>query len=91
MPDGLRTQLQLEGKLLSHDQRVRLMLARATLASPRVLLVDGILDHLSDESRRELEGFLCGPEVPWTCLISTARSGLFTPLHEVRIGAEKHS
>jgi ABC-type bacteriocin/lantibiotic exporter with double-glycine peptidase domain len=48
LPEGLSTPLGSEGHVLSHDQRVRLMFARAIAGSPRLLLVDGAFDLLPD-------------------------------------------
>ncbi len=51
LPDGLKTVLGDKGQPLSGSQFLDLQVARALLASPRVVVVDGLLDGL-DPSRR---------------------------------------
>lgn len=46
LPDGLATKLTPTGRPLSQTAARRLVLARALLARPRLLVVDGGLDHL---------------------------------------------
>ncbi len=46
--DGLSTRLQSSGAPLTGSQMRLLMLARAMVAQPRLLLIDGVLDGLSD-------------------------------------------
>jgi len=77
LPSGVQTVLQPHGTPLSHSQLLRLMLARALARPPRLLLVDGLLDSLSDEAlptvmaafRRMLPG--C------TVVIATGRSDVW--------------
>jgi putative ABC transport system ATP-binding protein len=52
LPDGIQTRLTVGGAPLSSTQRLRLMLARALAARPRLLVIDDVLDVL-DETARE--------------------------------------
>lgn len=73
LPLGTETVLLTGGGPLSQSQAARLMIARAIVARPRVLLIDGTLDALPDESaRRILEALLKTPR-PWTLLVATGR------------------
>jgi ABC-type bacteriocin/lantibiotic exporter with double-glycine peptidase domain len=49
------------------------MLARAIVGSPRLLLIDGTLDALSDDMQHALLARILGPSRPWTVLIATGR------------------
>jgi ABC-type bacteriocin/lantibiotic exporter with double-glycine peptidase domain len=49
LEDGFKTSLSVSGFPLSTGQAIRLVLARALIAQPSVLLVDGLLDRLSDD------------------------------------------
>lgn len=73
LPKGLSTQIATDGRQFANDQLLRLMLARAIAAKPRLLLVDNAFDHLSDrEVLFVLEGvFQALPHC--TCIISTGR------------------
>ena len=50
LPEGLNTELQTHGAPLSSSQALRLMLARAMVERPRLLLIDGTLDALPDDA-----------------------------------------
>ncbi len=73
LPDGLNTVLQTNDAPLSNGQALRLMLARAIAARPRLLLIDGTLDALPDDTARALLSALVGPEKPWSVLIASGR------------------
>jgi putative ABC transport system ATP-binding protein len=49
LDDGMKTELSVSGYPLSTGQAIRLVLARALIARPGALLIDGLLDRLSDE------------------------------------------
>lgn len=68
---GLDTLLQSGGYPLSNAQRARLMLARAIVARPRVLLIDGVFELLAPSERAELWKVLSDRSQPWTLLVST--------------------
>jgi ABC-type bacteriocin/lantibiotic exporter with double-glycine peptidase domain len=71
LPDGLATPLLPSGRPLSRTQTRRLALARALLAKPRLLLVDGALDELglpAADHERLLDHVL-GPDAPWTAVV----------------------
>lgn len=50
LPQGLATRLSGTGAPLSSGQRLRLMLARALAASPRLLIVDDVIDSLDEQT-----------------------------------------
>jgi ABC-type bacteriocin/lantibiotic exporter with double-glycine peptidase domain len=49
------------------------MLARAIIERPKLLLIDGTLDRLSDALLPDLLPKLLGPETPWTTVVATGR------------------
>jgi putative ABC transport system ATP-binding protein len=73
LPDGLNAVLQTNGAPLSATQAMRLMIARAIVGHPRLLLIDGILDALPDAMLQQLLPNLLGRTHPWTALIATGR------------------
>ncbi len=73
LPDGLNTNLQVGGPPLSATQRRRLMLARAIVGRPRLLLVDSILDALPDAVLSPILDRLTGDRAQWTLLATTGR------------------
>lgn len=76
LPEGIETDLTSAGEPLTENQLRRLILARAIVSRPGLLLVDGVLDTLPDEEADELMGTLCDSRQPWTLLIVTGRASL---------------
>ena len=72
-PDGVKIKLQTGGAPLTAGQAQRLMIARAIVGRPRLLLIDGTLDGLHDDDLQVALECLCGPNHPWTVLITTGR------------------
>ena len=77
LPDGIQTILQPHGRPLSHRQACRLMIARAIVGRPRLLILDGALDQI--DRRFELEqltALLFSCSAPWTLICITERPDL---------------
>jgi putative ABC transport system ATP-binding protein len=67
LPDGLGTNLQPHGRPLSHRQACRVMLARAIIRAPRLLIIDGLLDQIDrGDDRARLLDALFAVDAPWT-------------------------
>lgn len=73
---GIATELTSAGAPLTDTQLRRLMLARALVGRPGLLLVDGVLDGFPDEEAEELLQMLCDPRQPWTLIMVTSRTSL---------------
>jgi ABC-type bacteriocin/lantibiotic exporter with double-glycine peptidase domain len=73
LPEGLHTPLQTGGAPLSTSQATRLMLARAIVGRPRLLLIDGTLDGLPEELLDTILARLTGERTSWTLLVATGR------------------
>jgi putative ABC transport system ATP-binding protein len=76
LPDGLNAILQTNGAPLSTSQALRLMLARAIVGRPRLLLIDGTLDALPDSMLAKLLPRLMGSDRLWTTVIVTGRQAI---------------
>jgi ABC-type bacteriocin/lantibiotic exporter with double-glycine peptidase domain len=78
LPHGLATQLTTGGSPLSPSQALRLMIARAILAGPRLLLLDGVLDQIEDlQIRGPLVTTLFAADAPWTLVVTTEREAIW--------------
>lgn len=72
LPDGLSTDLHPNGRPLSSRQAWRLMIARAIVGQPRLLVIDGALDHLEVATRgQEVLDALFDATAPWTLICIT--------------------
>lgn len=71
LPDGLQTVLQGQAEPLSRGQAARLVIARAILMEPRLLILDGILDGIDESTVLGLLKELTGPRAPWSVLVLT--------------------
>lgn len=70
-PSGLHTHLGTGGSPLSLGQAERLMLARAIAGSPRLLVLDEVLDDMDQEVRHAVLPAILGPEARWTLVVIT--------------------
>jgi len=73
LPQGLETRVQTDGAQFSSDQLVQLMLARAIAGKPRLLLIDGLLDRLSDTALRRTLAGLLSRKSSLTIIVATGR------------------
>lgn len=69
LPSGLETPLRASGVPLSESQARRLMIARAVLGRPRLVLVDGMLESFSPVTRQLATDVLFDPEARWTLIV----------------------
>jgi ABC-type bacteriocin/lantibiotic exporter with double-glycine peptidase domain len=72
-PEGINSFLVNGGRSLSFGQSILLMLARAIVDRPRLLLLDETLDNIDTEVRWQLLPFLMSPQAPWTLVVTTRR------------------
>ncbi|MBL8797549.1 MAG: ATP-binding cassette domain-containing protein [Planctomycetia bacterium] len=71
LPSGLQTPLGTGGAPLSLGQCERLLLARAIVGEPRLLVLDEVLDDMDQEVRQEVLPIILGPQARWTLLVVT--------------------
>jgi ABC-type bacteriocin/lantibiotic exporter with double-glycine peptidase domain len=87
MPDGLETPLSPGGHPLTSSQRSRLILSRAIIRKPRLLLVDEALDGLEIETLEKLETALFDSREPSTLVLVTRDPDLIRRCdHSVQLG-----
>ncbi len=75
-PDGLKTLVQYRSKNFSPSQTIQVLLARALIARPKLLIVDGGLHEISSPQRETILSMNCAPECPWTMVIVTTDSNI---------------
>lgn len=89
-PEGLNLRLKIGGAPLSSNQRTRLLLARALVQRPRLLLIDELFDSLDQQSFECLTRVILNSGLPWTVIMATREQGVtrqctqvveLTPVH----------
>lgn len=71
LPDGLKTVLKGAFGPLSRGQVERLMIARAILSNPRLIVIDGSLDGVDEERVEPLLAELKGAKARWSLVVLT--------------------
>jgi putative ABC transport system ATP-binding protein len=71
LSDGAGTVLQTGGFPLNPTQCAQLVIARAIVSSPAVVLIDGLLDDLPDHVFEQVWDALAGNQATWTLLVAT--------------------
>lgn len=71
LENGLDTQLTAFGAPLSTTQLQRLMLARAIVGKPNLLIIDGLLDNLSSEELNSVLSLLSVHKTDWMLMVTT--------------------
>ena len=78
LPDGLNTLVQNSAKEFLPSQIVRILLARAIVMRPKLLILDGGLHEISPSIREKILSDLCSDQEPWTLVIVTTDSAIKT-------------
>ena len=71
MPGGIHEPISLLGHSLSGTERRQVLLARAVVSRPRLLMLDTTLDGFEPEEIDRILAYLCAPERPWTLVVVT--------------------
>ncbi len=85
---GLNTHLQTGGYPLSEMQTKLVILARAIVTRPKLLVIDGLLDLLAHDERQAIWSRLTAPDVPWTLVVNTNREDVAN-LCDVQLSVRK--
>ena len=76
LEQGYTTQVSISGYPLSQGNAIRLVLARALIAKPGILFVDGLLDRLSDDDTEDVLSRLESFAAETTIIVSTGRKSI---------------
>ena len=88
LPHGLRTEVTAGGRTLPATMALRVLLARAIVTRPRLLVLDEVFSTLAPPDRHEITALLTAPDVPWTLVAAShddeflARCDRVLVLHE---------
>ena len=68
LPQGLKTHIRAPGKILAPTHIMRILLARAVLARPQIMIFDGTLHNQHPVLRETLLRRLCSKDEPWSVI-----------------------
>lgn len=71
LPDGLQTPLQTGGYPLTPSQVTQLVIARAIVCKPKLVVIDCLLDELAADVRDTIWKTLTAADAPWTLVVVT--------------------
>ena len=77
---GLYTEIGPGGHGISRSEATRLLIARAIVAKPRLLLIDGHLDGLDPNLRQRILTVLTDDGAPWTLILATQSEALVSQM-----------
>jgi ABC-type bacteriocin/lantibiotic exporter with double-glycine peptidase domain len=85
LPLGLRTPLASGGRGLPSTLRIRMLIARAIVARPRLVVLDEVLATVEPAARHDLIQVLTGPNAPWTLFIVSHDPEVFAAVDTVLV------
>lgn len=85
LPLGLRTPLASGGRGLPSTLRARLLVARAIVGRPRLVLLDECLATVEPAARHDLVDALTGDDAPWTLFIVSHDPEVFAACDRVLV------
>lgn len=68
LPHGLKTHVRSAGKIFAPTHIVRILVARAILGHPQLLIFEGILHNMHPATRETILRRLCSKEEPWSVI-----------------------
>lgn len=71
LPNGLETIVEESGKDFTPSQRLRILLARAIVTRPSLLILDGAMHEIPDDIRKSILQRLTSGDFSWTLVIIT--------------------
>jgi len=68
LPQGLKTHVRAPGKVFAPTHILRILVARAILGRPKLLIFDGILHNMQPALRETILRRLCSKDEPWSVI-----------------------
>lgn len=72
-PSGLDTVMYPEGKQMSYTIAKKLILARAIIKQPKVMILEDPLDQFNLDETKRIISYLTDPERPWALIVVSSR------------------
>ncbi|MGK0412879.1 MAG: ABC-type bacteriocin/lantibiotic exporter with double-glycine peptidase domain [Polaribacter sp.] len=72
-PNGLDTVMYPEGKQMSYTIAKKLILARAIIKQPKIMILEDPLDQFNLDETKRIISYLTDPERPWALIVVSSR------------------
>ena len=82
-PDGLKTILYPDGKQMSHTVSKKLILARAILKKPKLLILEDALDRFNPTETNAIISYLTDCNKPWALIVVSGNENWKTKCTEI--------
>lgn len=74
LPNGLNTMIHPEGQKISYTISKKIVLTRAILKQPKLLILKDALDQFSEEETKSIINYLCNPTNPWALVVVSSNN-----------------
>ena len=74
LPHGLETVLLPDGQRMSSTDAKKIILCRAILKQPQLIILEDALDQFSDSETKRIIDYLCEPTQPWAMVIVSSNA-----------------
>jgi ABC-type bacteriocin/lantibiotic exporter with double-glycine peptidase domain len=72
-PDGLETVIYPEGKQMSYTVSKKLILARAIIKQPKIMILEDPLDQFNLDETQQIIDYVTAPERPWSLIVVSSK------------------
>ncbi|MFO0775610.1 MAG: ATP-binding cassette domain-containing protein [Nitrospiraceae bacterium] len=87
LPEGIKSSVRAPGAVFSNSRILRMLLARAIITRPQVVILDGLLHPLPPIHRETILRRLCSKDEPWSVIFVTTDPAM-TPYVDRQIVCE---
>lgn len=84
LPQGIKTHVRAEGAVFSPARIQKMLVARAIVTRPQILIFDGLLHNMHPVQRETLLRRLCSKEEPWS-VVFISNDPTLTPYIDRRV------
>jgi ABC-type bacteriocin/lantibiotic exporter with double-glycine peptidase domain len=77
LPQGLKTHVRTPGRVFAPTHILRILIARAILGRPQLMIFDGTLHNMPPAMRETILRRLCSKEEPWSVIFVSNDPNLF--------------
>lgn len=82
-PYGLETIIYPEGKQMSFTIAKKILLARAIIKQPQVLILEDPLDQFNLEETKDIIKYLTAPDKPWALIVVSSKKSWSTQCQQI--------